>query len=157
MTMELANEPPRRAARGGGTAPMPANVGSAGSHASPRGHARESVPGGGPALGANALALCSPALTVSFHHVGPICRLSLTGALTADTLGIFESQIDRLGRTACVRVVIDAAGLNALDETAARVLTGLHHYVEARGGRMTVAGGAGGVARMLEGTPLLAR
>lgn len=152
MTLELANEPgvPR-----GREIPAPGSA-SAGSGVRAGGHTPGPGPGPGRVPATNALALCGDALTVFFRHVGPICLLSLTGALTADTLGILESQVDRLGRTPCQRVVIDAAGLTAVDESGARVLTGLHHYVEARGGRLTMTGAAGGVARMLQGTPLLA-
>lgn len=96
------------------------------------------------------------ALTVAFRHVGSVCVLTLTGALTAETLGVFESQMDRLGRTTCHRVVIEAAGLVAVDDAGARVLTGLHHYVQARGGRLTVTGAAGGISSILASTPLLA-
>lgn len=97
------------------------------------------------------------ALGVAFRHVGAVCVLSLHGALTADTLGVLESQIDRLGRTACQRVVIDAAGLRALDGAGASVLTGIHHYVEARGGVLSVTGACDGVARVLWSTPLRPR
>lgn len=107
--------------------------------------------------GAETLQPSGAALGVAFRHVGAVCVLSLHGALTADTLGTLESQIDRLGRTACQRVVIDAAGLLALDGAGARVLTGLHHYVRARGGVLSVTGACGGVARVLSSTPLRPR
>jgi anti-anti-sigma factor len=94
------------------------------------------------------------ALSVAFRHVGAVCILSLRGALTAGTLQVFESQIDRLGRTTCHRVVVDAAGLAAIDEAGVRVVTGLHHYVHARGGRLSVIGAAGAVARALASIPL---
>lgn len=95
-------------------------------------------------------------LSVAFRHVGSVCILSVRGALTAETLAVFESQIDRLGRTTCQRVVIDAAGLTEMDDTGVAVLTGLHHYVQARGGRLSVTGAGGGVSRLLASTPLLA-
>lgn len=95
-------------------------------------------------------------LSVAFRHVGSVCILSVRGALTAQTLAVFESQIDRLGRTTCQRVVIDAAGLTLMDDAGVAVLTGLHHYVQARGGRLSVTGADGGVSRLLASTPLLA-
>ena len=92
-------------------------------------------------------------LSVAFRHVGAVCVLSLHGALTAGTLHVLESQIDRLGRTTCQRVVVDAAELAAIDEAGVRVVTGLHHYVHARGGRLSVTGAAGAVARAFVSTP----
>lgn len=109
-----------------------------------------------PTVAAGALTdpLAEAALTVAFRHVGSICILSLDGALTAETLGAFESQIDRLGRTPCHRVVIEAAGLTAMDDAGLRVLTGLHHYVQGRGGRLSVTGAAGAIAGLLASTPV---
>ena len=95
-------------------------------------------------------------LSVAFRHVSEVCILSVRGALTAETLAVFESQVDRLGRTTCQRVVIDAAGLTVMDDTGVAVLTGLHHYVRARGGRLSVTGAGDGVSRLLASSPLLA-
>jgi anti-anti-sigma factor len=98
----------------------------------------------------------APELAVAFRHVGQVCILSLDGALTANTLRAFESQIDRLGRTPCHRVVVDLSGLQAVDDAGMRVLIGLHHYVRARGGRLSVTGATGSVFGVLASTPLLA-
>ena len=98
----------------------------------------------------------APSLAVGFRHVGSVCILSLQGTLTAHTVAVFESQIDRLGRTPCHRVVIDVAGLAAMDDTGLRVLTGLHHYVQARGGRLSVIGAVGSVVNVLASAPLFA-
>lgn len=95
-------------------------------------------------------------LTVTFRHAGSICILSLDGALTAETLGVFECQIDRLGRTPCQRVVIEVGGLTTIDDAGRRVLTGLHHYVQGRGGRLNVTGAAGAISGLLASTPLAA-
>lgn len=81
-----------------------------------------------------------PVLTVGFRHVGPICLLSLRGELHAGSVSVLESQFDRLGRTTCHRVVVDLTDVSSLDTTGARVLIGLRHYVQARGGRLTVIG-----------------
>jgi anti-anti-sigma factor len=81
-----------------------------------------------------------PVLTVGFRHIGPICLLSLRGALHAGSLSVLEAQFDRLGRTTCNRVVVDLTDVTGLDTTGARVLIGLRHYVHARGGRLTLIG-----------------
>lgn len=81
-----------------------------------------------------------PDLTVEFHHIGPICLLSLCGALRAGSVSVLEAQFDRLGRTPCRRVVVDVSDVTGIDTTGARVLLGLRYYVQARGGQLTVIG-----------------
>lgn len=148
MTVEALDEPRRERPR---SAPLRRGRSDPGDM--PAG----SVPGGSEPGGSEpGRESAGGALAVAFRHAGPVCVLSLSGALTTGTLGVLEAQMDRLGRTTCHRVVIDAAGLTAVDDAGARVLTGLHHYVTARGGRMHVTGAPAGVARVLASTPLLA-
>ncbi len=95
-------------------------------------------------------------LTITFRESDCECVLSLGGALTAETIGAFENPIDRLGRTTFRRVVLEVGGLTDLDDAGARMLTGLHHYVQGRGGHLTVRGAGAPVARALAATPVLA-
>jgi anti-anti-sigma regulatory factor len=44
---------------------------------------------------------------------------------------------------------VDLSGVTGVDSTGARVLTGLGHYVRARGGHFTVIGGAPSVLATL--------
>ncbi len=90
-----------------------------------------------------------PDLAVEFRHVGPICLLSLCGELNAGTVAVLESQFDRLGRTPCHRVAIDLSEVTDLDSVGARVLIGLRHYVQGRGGQLTVIGEHPGIAGLL--------
>lgn len=90
-----------------------------------------------------------PGFAVAFQQVGPLCLLSLEGDLHAGTVGVLESEFDRLGRTACARVVLDVSALVRIDRTGARVLAGLGHYVQARGGHLSVLGATPWVAAAL--------
>jgi anti-anti-sigma factor len=81
-----------------------------------------------------------PELMVEFHHIGPTCVLALRGELHAGSVGVLEAQFDVLGRTPCRRVVVDLNEVTSVDTVGARVLTGLGHYVHARGGTLTVIG-----------------
>lgn len=94
-------------------------------------------------------------LEVSFRHIGPVCVLTLRGALLVGTVRVLESQFDRLWRTPCRRVVLELRDLREVDETGTRVLTGLHHYVRARGGSLTVVGASSWVRAALTSSPLL--
>jgi anti-anti-sigma regulatory factor len=85
-----------------------------------------------------------------------VCVLTLTGVLHAGTLAVLEAEVDRLGRSPCHRVVLDVAALVDVDEAGTKVLTGLHHYVRARGGRLTVTGAGPLLTAVLAATPLLA-
>ncbi|MGH9082704.1 MAG: STAS domain-containing protein, partial [Acidimicrobiales bacterium] len=79
-------------------------------------------------------------LHVEVRHLGTVCVIHTRGVLHTDTLRAVQVQIDRLGRTPCRHVVLDLAGMVAVDDAGARLLTGLHHYVAGRGGRLTVVG-----------------
>jgi anti-anti-sigma factor len=92
-----------------------------------------------------------PDLQVEFNHIGPICVLSLRGELHAGSVAVLEAQFDRLGRTSCHRVVVDLTDLTHLDLTGARVLIGLRHYVQARGGQLSVLGSTPMVRAVLDG------
>lgn len=93
-------------------------------------------------------------LDVVFRHVGQVSILALTGDLERGSVAILEAEVDRLGRTPCKQVVLDLGRLDGVDETGCRVLTGLHHYIAARGGRLTVVGASRSVGAALAGTPL---
>ncbi|MGH8980978.1 MAG: STAS domain-containing protein [Acidimicrobiales bacterium] len=88
-------------------------------------------------------------LSAGLRHVGAVCILTLCGDLAASSVSILESQFDRLGRTSCRRVVLDVSQLTGIDETGTRVITGLRHYVRARGGVFSIVGAAGTVAAAL--------
>lgn len=90
-----------------------------------------------------------PKLQVSLRHVGAVCVLTLRGDLCAESVSVLEAEFDRLARTPCHRVVIDVTELTALDEVGSRVLTGLSHYVQGRGGALTVVGASAAVAQAL--------
>lgn len=91
-----------------------------------------------------------PELRVAFELVGPICLFLLSGELKASSVGVLEAQVDRLGRTPCRRVVVDLGAVDLVDETGARVLLGLRHYVRARGGRFSVVGAKPWVGTVLD-------
>lgn len=88
-------------------------------------------------------------LDVTLGHIGAVCVLTLRGALHSRSVQVLEAEFDRLGRTSCHRVVVDATELSKLDETGKRVLTGLAHYVRGRGGVLSVIGEANPLARDL--------
>jgi anti-anti-sigma factor len=90
-----------------------------------------------------------PELSVSLCHDGTTCTLTLRGELRAASVAVLEAQFDRLGSTPCHRVLLDLTDLSGIDTTGAKVLTGLRHYVAARGGRLRVVGACGGVAAAL--------
>ncbi|MGH9082723.1 MAG: hypothetical protein ACRDWN_05200 [Acidimicrobiales bacterium] len=50
--------------------------------------------------------------------------------------------------------MLDLAGMVAVDDAGARLLTGLHHYVAGRGGRLTVVGARPQITAALAGTAL---
>ncbi len=79
-------------------------------------------------------------LEVELRHIGPICIISLSGRLDASSVAALESQVDRLGRTSCSRVVVDMSAVSGVDSTGVRVLAGLSQYVRARGEQLTVIG-----------------
>ncbi|MGH8989327.1 MAG: STAS domain-containing protein [Acidimicrobiales bacterium] len=91
-----------------------------------------------------------PRFEVSLRHVGAVCILTLRGELRAGSVAVLEAEFDRLGRTRCRRVVVDVTELSRLDEVGSRVLTGLSHYVRARGGVLTVVGARPPIARALD-------
>lgn len=82
----------------------------------------------------------TPELEVFLRRAGAECVLVLRGALRAGSISVLEAELDRIGRDPCHRVVVDATELTDLDETGCRVLTGLGHYVRARGGTLAIIG-----------------
>lgn len=93
-------------------------------------------------------------LTADVHHVGALLVLRLEGVLHAGSLAVVQRQFDRLGRTPCRRVVLDLAGLTAIDAAGARLLTGLYHYVAGRGGHLAVVGAGPAICQALAATAL---
>lgn len=96
------------------------------------------------------------ALSVSFRKLGWVCVLAIEGELRAGSIAGLEAQMDRLGRTAFHEVVFDVTHVSLLDDVGARVLTGLCHYVHARGGRVRLIGARPWLADALSATPLAA-
>ena len=68
------------------------------------------------------------------------CRISLSGALGADTVGALEEHIDRLDCCATTKLTIDLHRLDHLDDTGARVLHGFRLYAAARGCNFRLVG-----------------
>ena len=96
-----------------------------------------------------------PDFGVSLRHLGAVCVLAMHGSLGVATVATLEATFDRLWRTPCRRVVLDLSALTGVDDTGLRVLTGLHHYLRARGGRLSVVGANPRVAAALASTPIL--
>jgi anti-anti-sigma regulatory factor len=90
-----------------------------------------------------------PSLEVHLEVLGSGCVLILDGILCATSIAALEAQVDQLGWLPCVDVTVDLGALRALDDTGARVLAGLHHYVLGRGGRFRIAGAAADIAATL--------
>jgi anti-anti-sigma factor len=86
---------------------------------------------------------------VELQSRGRTCILVVSGRLTAASIAALEAQVDQLGCLPCDDVVVDAAGLTALDPVGANVLLGLFHYVNGRGGTLRISGARGSIARTL--------
>jgi anti-anti-sigma factor len=96
----------------------------------------------------------APNLDVTLHQSDPVCVIGLHGELCVDSLHVLEGEFDRLGCTSCHTVVLDLSGLEAIDEAGCNVLAGLHYYVTARGGRLTVSGANPRIRHALAETPV---
>jgi anti-anti-sigma factor len=79
-------------------------------------------------------------LRVELRTFGRVCRLVLSGALSGTSIAALEAQVDQLGCIPFEKVVIDVGKLTSLDPVGARVLFGLYHYVEAKGGKLKIVG-----------------
>lgn len=77
------------------------------------------------------------------------CVLRLRGRLCADTVGLVDGHVDRLGCRWCDEVVVDLRSVVVMDEVGARLLVGLSHYVAARGGRFEVQSESAEAAALL--------
>jgi anti-anti-sigma factor len=88
-------------------------------------------------------------LRVELRTFGRICRLILSGSLSGTSIAALEAQVDQLGCAPFDAVVIDVRRLTALDAVGARVLFGLYHYVEAKGGQLRIVGATKQVASTL--------
>jgi anti-anti-sigma factor len=99
--------------------------------------------------------LAEPTLSVEFRSVGPICVLTLVGELGERSVAALDAQIDQLGCSRFVEVVLDVTGLRSIDDVGVRVLVGLYHYVMGRLARLRVVGPRPAIVRALRETPLL--
>jgi len=79
-------------------------------------------------------------LRVELRTFGRVCRLVLSGALSGTSIAALEAQVDQLGCTPFEKVVVDVSKLTSMDPVGARVLFGLYHYVEAKGGKLKIVG-----------------
>lgn len=108
------------------------------------------------ARGDSTPAVGEPRLSVGFHTVGQRCVLVLRGQLVSSSIAALEAQIDQLGCAPFEQVVLDVSNVTTIDATGKAVLVGLNHYVEARGGRMTIVGAGYNTAKVFANTPLAA-
>lgn len=90
-----------------------------------------------------------PVLSVALEGDGSLCVLRLKGVLGATSIAALETQIDQLGCMNCQRVCVDLSELTAIDGVGVKVLNGLHHYVQGRGGHLELVGALGQVADLL--------
>ena len=72
-------------------------------------------------------------------------RLNLGNSLIS-----IENAIRRLIDEGARKLVVDLAGLNAIDSSGVGMLVTLCGHTEQKGGRLRVAGAQGGVAKVLE-------
>lgn len=99
--------------------------------------------------------LSTNSLSVELKFTGSTCALLTEGELTGTSVVALEVQIDQLCCTAFDSVVLDLGHLRAIDRVGCNVLSGLYHYVVARGATLRVLGARGQVARALAVTPLV--
>ena len=99
-------------------------------------------------------AIVRMALSIELEELGANCVLRICGDLDGTSVRALQAQVDRLGHLPCNGVVLDLSRLTTMDATGANVLVGLHYYVEARGGQLTVTGAGDRVAAALNETPL---
>lgn len=90
-----------------------------------------------------------PACSVALHVGSNRCRLTLRGVLGASSIAALTAKVDALGCAPCDHVVLDVSELLGIDAVGISVLTGLHHYVRGRGGRLDLFGAHGPVAAAL--------
>jgi anti-anti-sigma factor len=57
--------------------------------------------------------------------------------------------VDQLSSTPCENVSVDVRALSSIDAVGTRVLSGLSHYVVARGGQFQIVGADGEVEKIL--------
>lgn len=95
-------------------------------------------------------------LKVELQSAGATCTLKLVGALSGTSIAALEAQLDQVSSSPWKDVIIDVRELKTIDATGANMLIGLNHYVDARGGRLTVTGARGEVAAALRECELIA-
>jgi anti-anti-sigma regulatory factor len=93
-------------------------------------------------------------LTVEFSGAGPLCVLTLSGALVSTSIAALEVQIDQIGETEFANVVLDVTNLRMIDLAGIRQLMKLSGHIERLGARLTISGACGQVAAVLAGTHL---
>ena len=96
----------------------------------------------------------APALWVELVVADEVCVLRMGGELGGTSLAALEAQTEQLRSAPCRHVIVDVAGLAAVDGLGTDALVTLQANVQARGGAMTVTGASGGVEMALESTPL---
>jgi anti-anti-sigma regulatory factor len=77
-------------------------------------------------------------LRVELRSHDHTCTLVLEGSLCTTSIAALEAQVDQLGCIPCDDVTVDLQGLHALDAVGAKVLLGLRHYVDGRGGSLQI-------------------
>jgi anti-anti-sigma regulatory factor len=90
-----------------------------------------------------------PALHAELHSDGLTCTLTLSGTLCHTSIATLEGHIDELGRASCSDVIVDVQCLATIDPIGAKVLLGLHYYVDGRGGCLRFTGASAEVAQAL--------
>jgi anti-anti-sigma factor len=88
-------------------------------------------------------------LRVEMRTSARSCTLLISGALCGNSIAALDAQVDQLGATPCEMVVVDLQHLSSIDDRGARVLAGLRHYVEARGGIYRIVGACSQVQRVI--------
>lgn len=90
-----------------------------------------------------------PVLAIEFHLFGATTVIRLHGSLGGSSLPVLQAQIDQLACIGPCNVEFELSGLRHLDATGVSLLVGIHHYVLAFGGTVTLAGATGDVALAL--------
>jgi len=96
-----------------------------------------------------------PVLAVELQLIGATTIVRLHGCLSNSSLSALQAQIDQLACIPPCNVEFELSGLRQLDATGVSLLAGLHHYVRALGGTMTVTGAHGDVAAALAAEGLI--
>lgn len=96
-----------------------------------------------------------PSLMIEVRDRGTACELRLAGALRAGSVVALEALVEQIGCATWDEVALDLTELTSLDDVGNSVLAGLHHYMQGRGGRLTISGAHGDVRARLARAPYL--